>query len=309
MLYVFRPEKHDLEPTNALPSSGWVHVVDPSPEEAARVHRELGVPKELIGHALDLDEVARVDRDNGTSLIMLRVPWGRGSGHELPYRAAPLGVVLMESRLLVTISPIDTEVIGDLLALRALDPSRHHRFLFQLILCMAERFLKALREIDLEVGKLEDELQASLRNQEVLELLKYQKSLVHFTAALTSNRIMLERLQRDPRFHISPEDHDILEDALVEIHQVIEMASISENVLSEMMDAFASIISNNLNVVMKVMTALAMILVFPTMVASFYGMNVHLPLQEHPLAFPFTILISIALSATVTVIFLRKRWL
>lgn len=308
MLYAFNPEKRDLESISTPPRTGWVHVVDPGPDEAARLHKELGVPEELLRHALDLDEVARIDKANGASLIVLRVPRSRGVGQELPYRAAPLGVVLVEG-LLVTIVPVETEVIRDLLAVPDLDPSNHHRFLLQLVLCTADRFLTALREIDRDVGALEDELQASLRNQEVLELLKYQKSLVHFTAALMSNRIMLERFQKDPRFHISPEDHDLLEDALVEIHQVIEMASISENVLSQMMDAFASIISNNLNVVMKVMTALAMILVFPTMVASFYGMNVRLPLQEHPQAFVFTILLSVVISAAVAAIFLKKRWL
>lgn len=308
MLYVFSPEKRDLEPVSTPPRSGWVHVVKPGPEEAAQVHRELGVPEEFLRHALDLDEVARLDRDEGASLIMLRVPWKQRAERGLPYGAAPLGVLLVDG-LLVTITPIETEIIRDLLALPNLDPACHHRFLLQLVLCTAERFLLALRAIDRDVAKLEDELQASLRNQEVLELLKYQKSLVHFTAALTSNRFMLERLQKDPRFQISPEDHGLLEDALVEIHQVIEMASISENVLSQMMDAFASIISNNLNVVMKVMTASAMVLVFPTMVASFYGMNVRLPLQDHPYAFAFVILIAVVISVVVAAVFVRKRWL
>jgi len=278
------------------------------PDEAARLHKDLGVPREHLRHALDLDEVARIDRNKDTRLIVLRVPWRQGEGQGLPYRAAPLGVMLVDGPL-VTVTPVETEVIRDLLALPALEPANHHRFLFQLILCTADRFLSALREIDRDVATLEDELQASLRNEELLGLLKYQKSLVHITSALTSNRIMLERIQKDPRFQISPEDHDLLEDALVEIHQLIEMASISENVLIQMMDAFASLIANKLNSVMKVMTALAMILVFPTMVSSFFGMNVRLPFQEHPQAFLFAILLSVLISGAVAAIFLRKRWL
>ncbi|HLM73103.1 MAG TPA: magnesium transporter CorA family protein [Polyangiaceae bacterium] len=308
MLYVFSPEKRDLEPISTPPKSGWVHVVNPGPDEAARLHKDLGVPREHLRHALDLDEVARIDRNKDTRLIVLRVPWRQGEGQGLPYRAAPLGVMLVDGPL-VTVTPVETEVIRDLLALPALEPANHHRFLFQLILCTADRFLSALREIDRDVATLEDELQASLRNEELLGLLKYQKSLVHITSALTSNRIMLERIQKDPRFQISPEDHDLLEDALVEIHQLIEMASISENVLIQMMDAFASLIANKLNSVMKVMTALAMILVFPTMVSSFFGMNVRLPFQEHPQAFLFAILLSVLISGAVAAIFLRKRWL
>jgi magnesium transporter len=309
MLHAFNPGTRALDPVSTLPRSGWIHAENPGPEEIARLHRELGVPEDFLRHALDLDEVARVDKDErGASLILLRVAWFLGVGHDVPYRAAPVAVVLAEDRL-VTISRIETGVIRDLLALRGLAPERHHRFVLQLVLCTAERFLMHLRDIDREVARLEDELHASLRNQEVIGLLKYQKSLVHFTAALSTNRIMLERLQKDARFQISAEDHDLLEDALIEIRQAIEMATISENVLSQMMDAFTSIISNNLNVVMKVLTALTIVLTFPTMVASFYGMNVRLPGQENTAAFALTLVASLLVSGLVAAIFWRKRWL
>jgi magnesium transporter len=282
--------------------------VNPDPEEVALLQRELGIPEEFLRHALDLDEVARIDKSDGASLVMLRVPWNQRVGTDLPFRVAPIGVVLLKG-MLVTIARIETEIVRDLLARSDLDPKRPHRFLLQLVLCTAERFLTSLGAIDRDVGKLEDELQTSLRNEEVMRLLKYQKSLVHMTAALASNRIMLERMQKDPRFEISAADHDLLEDALVEIHQAIEMASISESVLSQMMDAFASIISNNLNIVMKVLTSLTIILIFPTMISSVYGMNVRLPLQDHPAAFMLIMVLSVLLSVMVTVIFLRKRWL
>jgi magnesium transporter len=309
MLYAYHPSTQTLDPVAKPPRSGWVHVVKPTQAEIATLRDELGVPHRFIRHALDLDEVARVDRmTDGSSLILLREPYREGMGKETRFRAVPLGVVVLDD-LLVTISPTDNEITCDLLAMPDLAPEQPHRFLFQLILCTAERFLVQLRVIDREVARLEDELQASTRNREVLALLTYQKSLVHFTAALASNRIMLERLQKDPRFDISADDQDLLEDALVEIHQAIEMATISESVLSQMMDAFASIISNNLNVVMKVLTAFTMVLTFPMLIASYYGMNVDLPGQHLPHAFEILIGASLILAAAAVGLLWRKRWI
>ena len=147
-----------------------------------------------------------------------------------------------------------------------------------------------------------------MKNKELLELLKYQKSLVHFTTALRSNELMMERLQKSRLFDMHPDDQDLLEDVLTENQQAIEMVTISNDILSQMMDAFASIISNNLNVVMKFLTAVTIILMLPTLVASFYGMNVGLPLQNSPFAFLLTLIVSLALSFVVVLIFLKKNW-
>jgi len=158
---------------------------------------------------------------------------------------------------------------------------------------------------------VEDErarLQRSLRNEEVLELLKHQKSLVYFTTGLKSNELTLDRLQSSHLFEKYPEDQELLADVLTEIQQALEMASISENILSQMMDAFASIISNNLNVVMKFLASMTILLSLPSLVASIYGMNVGLPLQQHPQAFVFVMGLSLAISIVVAIIFWRKDW-
>jgi magnesium transporter len=140
-------------------------------------------------------------------------------------------------------------------------------------------------------------------------LLRYQKALVHFTTALASDAIMLERLARDAHDNLFNLDRDLMDDVTVEFRQAIEMTKIQEEILSQMMDAFASIISNNLNVVVKVLTALTIVLTIPTMVASFYGMNVNLPGQHHPAAFLGTVLISLLGAAILALWFWRKRWL
>jgi magnesium transporter len=182
------------------------------------------------------------------------------------------------------------------------------RFVLRLLLYTANKYLVYLREITKVVDALEDQLQQSTRNKEVLDLLKYQKSLTYFTTALKSNELMMERLQRSQLLRTYPEDEDLLEDVLTENQQAIEMTNISSNILSGMMDAFASIISNNLNGVMKILAGITIILALPTMVASFYGMNVSLPLESLTFAFPLILGIAFALTLGIVYIFWKRDW-
>jgi magnesium transporter len=193
--------------------------------------------------------------------------------------------------------------------LRGISTAKRNRFLLHLFLLTAQQYLVDLRAINKAVDALEDKLQASLRNREVLELLKYQKSLTYFTTALKANQLMMDRLQKGQMFKMFPDDEDLLEDALTEIGQAIEMTNISSGILSQMMDAFASIISNNLNAVMKFLASVTIILALPTLVASIYGMNVTLPLSGHPSAFWAVLGFAVVVSLLVVVIFWRRDWL
>ena len=168
--------------------------------------------------------------------------------------------------------------------------------------------MNLLREINRATELVEDQLQKSTRNREVLELLKYQKCLTYFSTALRSNEVMMERVQKTQLFNYYEEDQDLLEDVLTENQQAIQMTSIATEILSGMMDAFASIISNNLNGVMKALAALTIILNLPALVAAFYGMNVALPGEDHPFAFLIVIGISLALTAVATYIFYKRDW-
>jgi magnesium transporter len=193
--------------------------------------------------------------------------------------------------------------------MKTLSTAKRNRFVLQLLLSTANRYLSYLREINKIVDTLEDQLQLSLRNKEVLELLKYQKSLVYFTTALRSNELVMERLQKSQMFRQYPDDEDLLEDVLTENQQAIEMVGIANDILSQMMDAFASIISNNLNSVMKFLASITIVMAIPTMVASFYGMNVDLPLAHNGfLDFWMVLGISICIALVVIVLFWRKDW-
>jgi magnesium transporter len=297
-------------PVRMLNDGIWINAVDPSPAEVASLKQLAGVPAQFVQHALDLDELARMEHEGATTLMVVRIPFFQGFAAAVPYTTIPFAIILTE-RQIVTICRFHNDVVQEMLTRLSADlPSeKAERIILHILLYAADRYLVYLRDINAKVDTIEAQLPRSLRNKEVLELLKYQKSLTYFTTALKLNEIVLERLQKSQLLRSHPEDDDLVEDVLVETRQAIEMTSIAGEILSQMMDAFASIISNNLNVVMKFLAAFTIILTFPTMVASFYGMNIGLPGQTSPYAFAFTLVASLVLSLVVAIIFWRKGWL
>ena len=308
MITIYKHSESGLTRLDEPTSGCWINVINPTSEELAQLEKS-GIPYDYMTYALDIDERARTERENGELLIVLRVPYYQGKNADIPYVTLPLGIIFTPDHL-VTISKKDNEILQEFSAgrIKSLSTSKRQRFVLRLLLYTANRYLSHLREITKVVDALEDQLQLSTRNKEVLELLKYQKSLTFFTTALKSNELMMERLQRSRLFQAFPEDEDLLEDVLTENQQAIEMTNITSNILSSMMDAFASIISNNLNGVMKLLAAITIVLSLPTMVASFFGMNVHLPLETHPLAFLSLIGVSLLISLSVVYIFWRRDW-
>ena len=309
MITVLKGERGGLEKINELASNIWVNVIDPSADEITRLRRELGIPHDFLIASLDIDEKARTDREENVRLILLRVPYFQGQSADVLFTTIPLGIILTDN-LIVTVCKVESDVIQDFLTgqVAGWSTAKRNRFLLQILLKTATKYLRHLRQVDKEIDALEDKLQLSMKNKELLELLKYQKSLVYFTTALRSNELMMERLQKSQLFEMHPDDEDLLEDVLTENQQAIEMVGISNDILSQMMDAFASIISNNLNVVMKFLTSVTIILMLPTLVASFYGMNVGLPLQNSPYAFLLILIFSLAISFVVVLVFLKKNW-
>ena len=308
MITIYRGTESGLE-TIAEPASGcWINVVDPSPEEVAQLAETLRIPQDFVTYPLDMDERARTEKEDGATLIVLRVPCFQGEASDVPYVTVPLGIVITDW-FVATISRIETSVVQALGHARALSTSKRNRFLLRVLRITASRYLHDLRKIDNIVEILEDRLQHSQRNRELMELLKYQKSLVYFTTALKSDELILRHLQKNQLFQQFPEDLDLLEDVLTEVQQAIEMTGISSNILSQMMDAFASIISNNLNGVKKFLASITIILSLPTMIASFYGMNVKVPMGQWSWAFPLILVFSVLVCASAALLFWRKDWL
>jgi magnesium transporter len=204
----------------------------------------------------------------------------------VPYVTSPIGFIVTDERV-VTICRHEHELLLHLPHEHQTDLStaKPTRFVLHLLWSAANSYLRHLNEINKVVEKLEEGVEHSLQNREVLALLRYQKSLLHFTTALRANETMLERLKRSEFLKLGRNDADLLDDVFTETHQAIGMSEIASDILSQMMDAFATIISNNLNVVMKFLAAITVILIVPTIIGTFYGMNLHLPLEDRRLPF------------------------
>lgn len=309
MITLYKNTENGLSVLQEPVDNCWVNVIDPSPDEQARLV-SMGIPLDYIIYPLDMDERARTERENGELLIILRIPYFQGKDADIPYTTVPLGIILTP-RYIITVCRQENQIFQDLISgrVRNLSTAKRYRFVLRLLLATATMYLNYLREITKAVDALEDQLQLSTRNKEVYDLLKYQKSLTFFTTALKSNELMVERLQRSRLFNQYPEDDDLLDDVITENQQAIEMTNITSNILSGMMDAFASIISNNLNTVMKFLASVTIIINLPVLFSSFYGMNVKLPLMNNPYAFWIIVLISTAVTFGVGYVFAKRDWM
>jgi magnesium transporter len=308
MLTLYKTTERGIEELESMANGTWVKVVDPTPEEIQKLVG-WGIDTEYVNYSLDLDEMPRLERDDDYTFILIRIPH-RQPDSDIPYIAIPLGIMI-KGNMIVTICRHDKEMFKVLAngKYRLLKTGKRYRFALYIFLETATRYLTHLREINRMTEAIEDKLQQSTRNREVLELLKYQKSLTYFATALRSNEVMMERVQRTQMFNQYEEDQDLLEDVLTENQQAIQMTNIATDLLAALMDAFASIISNNLNSVMKILAAITIITALPGTVGTFFGMNVPLPVSDtNPFSFLLILGISIALSAIATIIFYKRDW-
>lgn len=304
MIRVFEAATGRLAETAQLPPEGWIDVDDPSDAERARLE-ELGVRGDLVAHALDLDELPRAVRRGQAVLVVVRRSEPCDADASMPYRCVPLGIVLL-GRHIVTIGRGNVALLS---AAAARYPARSddHGFVLGLFVVVAEQFLRHLAELDRQVDELEEQLWESHANLEVRRLLRCQRSLMVFARSLEMNEDALASLRELlPSCSV---DREVLDDALTETRQAKQLASTSGNLLSAMLDAFTSIVSNNLNQVVRLLSALAVVLVVPPIVGTFYGMNVRLPFAEHPGAFWIVVVISVLLTALPLAYFRRRRWL
>jgi magnesium transporter len=309
MITVWKSTDNGLHKTDHAEDGCWIDLINPSQAEISDLLAAYNIPDEFIQYPMDMDESSRTEVHNGAILIGLRFPIFVGDDAPIPYTTMPLGIVITD-RIILTVSKDNPHFFSELTAGRErLSTVKRNRFVLRMLLAIANKYLYYLREINRKVDTLENKLQRSLRNKEVLELLKYQKCLTLFMTALKSNELVIGRLQKTQLFLKYEEDRDLLEDVLTEVGQAIEMTSISSNILSQMMDAFASIISNNLNSVMKFLASITIVLSLPTLVASIYGMNIGLPLQGMENAFVLVMGITLIVTVLVVMIFMRKDWL
>lgn len=310
MITIRRTTESDLETIERPMKGCWIDVTDPSPDEARNLAQDLSIPLRFVTAIFDLHEIPRIEKVDEALFILVRIPHSQTAAASVPYMTLPLGMIVTHEWVM-TICRREHDLLRDLPPEHQseLSTAKPTRFVMHLLWNAANSYIHHLGEINEIVDQIEERLQQSLQNREVLELLHYQKSLVHLLTALRANELMLEWLQRSEFLEMERMDKVLLDSVFTENRQAIAASEIASDILSQMMDAFASIISNNLNVVMKLLTSAAVILVVPTIIGTFYGMNVHLPLEDNPSAFLILVGLSALTSFIIGSIFWKKGWL
>ena len=312
MLEFYKNQELDLQPIDDILPNCWINAVNPTPTEIEKI-AALGIPQDFVTYPLDMDERPRIEEeDDGTILIVVRIPTSHPQDDpDIPYGTMPMGIILAD-KYIVTVCSQETSILDAFSSgkVSKLSTTKRYRFTLRLLMAVTNRFLDALRDINKLTDKLEDQLSDTMKNDVLLSLFKCQKSYVYFSQALKQNELVLVKMSRLAGFKKFEEDEDLLQDVITENTQAIDMTSISSDILSGMMDAFASVISNNLNVVMKLLASVTIILELPNIITGFMGMNVRFTegVATSP-AVPFIVLgVMLAVSFIAIYIFNKKDW-
>jgi magnesium transporter len=291
---------------DGLQKDCWVSVQSPTAQEIDYLVEELGVDAGFIKSSLDEEETSRIEKEDDQTLIIVDMPVAERQEDENTalYSTMPIGFVVMRDYIL-TISLRESSILDEVRLIKHVNTAFKTNFLLIILLRIATRYVQYLKQVDKISYLTEKQLHKSMRNKELIQLLSLEKSLVYFSTALKSTEITLEKIHRGRILKLYEEDEDLLEDALIEIKQAIETCNIYSGILSGTMDVFASIISNNLNIVMKALTSITIVMAVPNMIFSFYGMNV----KDLPLPFTwFPIAITAAICALTGLVLYKKGY-
>lgn len=291
----------------------WINMIAPSDDEIKTVCENINIQEDFIRYALDPEERARIDyeEDDGTTLILADVPIIEKDKDQKEYSTIPVGFIIVRDEYFITVSLMENQVIRRMNPMKnkSVATYKKSRLVLQCLYVNSEIYLNLLKTINRETEIAEKELRQTRKNKSLLRLLSLEKSLVYFTTSLKANEVVMERMNRGKVIKLYKEDEDLLEDVLIENKQAMEMSKIYSDILSGVMEAYSSIISNNLNGVMKILTAITIIISVPTMISSFWGMNVKVPMQDNPWGFAIILIASILIGIIVTIILKRKDYL
>lgn len=287
--------------------NSWINVVCPTKEETKFLLNELQIPEDFYSDIEDIDERPRIEIENGWTLIVLRVPF-KSNDAKLPFNTAPLGLMFKDD-IFLSLCFHKTDILPDFITYtkrKGITVSNHFDLVLKLLLSSSVWFLKFLKQINQRIKLAEDNLEQSIKNEELQALLQIEKCLVFFMTSLKGNDVLFRRIKNLKNYK-DTFDPELLEDVEIELRQAEETTNIYSNILTGMMDAYASVISNNLNVIMKRLTSISIILMIPTLIASLYGMNVPNNFQENPLGFWIVLLISLMVSVFGVFLFKKKN--
>ena len=309
MLNIYISGENGLSKIDKISNGCWVNLINPSDEEIKFVSESLSLDLDFIKAALDEEERSRIEFDEETNncLIVVDTPIIETERDTTIYQTLPIAIISTKVAI-VTVCLFDSLVLNPFIlnSVKTFYTFKKSRFILQILYRNASLYLHYLKKIDKHSSLIENELHKSMKNKELIQLLSLEKSLVYFSTSLKSNELVMERLLRHNYIQKYDEDTELLEDTIVENRQAIEMAKIYSDILSGTMDAFASVISNNLNIVMKVLTSITIIMAIPTIISSFFGMNVPVPFSSSPYAFIIIFLISILICFIVAKLMIKK---
>ena len=309
MIDIFKTIDGSLQRINEITEGCWIAMTAPSATELKKIAEDTGIEIDHLRAPLDEEERARIEVEDNYTLILVDIPAVEKRYNKDRYITIPLGIIVAE-KYIITVCLEETPVLKCFMDGRVRDfyTYKKTRFILQILYRNASTFLQNLRSIDRKSEEVERQLHISTQNRELIELLELEKSLVYFTTSLRSNEVVFEKMLKLDSIKHYPEDQDLLEDLIIENKQAIEMANIYSGILSGTMDAFASIISNNQNIVMKFLAAITIVMSIPTMIASFYGMNFDfIPGARSPLGFYITVGVSLLLTFITALIFKKKK--
>jgi len=295
----------------------WIDLCGPGPDEVRRAAELTGVDERLIEHALDLHECPRIEVDDEATLLILRAPYLEGGYGGVRHSTLPIGVVLTKSALVTVCRQADPPLADILRKARGKGAdARPEHLICALIKGVSQLFMHYLKDISARIQEVEQDLSRSRSNDDLKILLTLQKSVTYFHAALKTNDFIIDRLVRKgltigagTRLSFTEDEVDGLDDALTDTRQGIYMSKIFNEVLNSISNVYSSIISNSVNQIMKVLTSLTVVLMIPTLVTSMYGMNITLPLQDHPSAFALVACGTAVLTTAIIVLLKRSRML
>lgn len=308
MIEIFKTFDDGLRQIKDYEDGCWIALTNPSPTELLEVSEQFEVDIDHLRAPLDEEERSRLEIEDEYSLVLVDIPSVEEKNGRERYVTMPLGIILTEN-VLITVCLEETPILKSFMEgrVRGFYTFKKTRFILQILYKNASVYLQYLKIIDRKSEEIEEQLHISTKNRELIELLELEKCLVYFTTSLRSNEVVLEKLLRTESIKKYPEDKELLEDVIVENKQAIEMANIYSGILSGMMDAFASVISNNLNIIMKTLATITIVMSIPTMVFSLYGMNFeHIPLGSYKYGFGIVTLATLLLTVLVARLFAKK---
>lgn len=303
----------EFKEINTFEPGAWINLVNPSQEESVSLAEQFNIDITDLRAPLDLEETSRISVEDDYTLIIVDVPTYEERNNKSYYVTIPLGIIITDNAVITTCLQ-ELTLFDNFFNRRVKNfyTFMKTRFVFQLLYRNAELFLTALRSIDRQSDRIEAELENATRNEQLIDMMELEKSIVYLKASLKFNERIVKKLSSSTsslKKYI--EDEDLLEDTLIETQQAIEMAGIYENVLNAMTETTASIINNNQNTIMKTLALMTMALDIPTVIFSAYGMNFQnnwLPLNGLPHAFWYIVFIAAAMSLSVVFYFFRKKW-